>query len=205
MLNNSHFQTLHGQLLLLRALFFLLSSATTCLAQQEKTLFGNHSLKSTGGWGGYRMQISRVAGHDVQISGFHLTGEYGRKLLAGYNFNWMTSYVPVDYDGKERNLRLNWHSFQLGYEIAAHKIIHPVVDMDFGIGRVKISDLGKDQVFVLSPSAGIELNLYRWFHLTLGAGYRWVSDARIANLRNTDLSGTFGQISLKFGWSEDFD
>lgn len=181
-------------------LFFSLSG----FSQQEKTLLSRQSLKSSGGWGGYRMQLTKIAGQTVQVSGFHLTGEYNRSLLIGYNFNFVSNYVPTTFNGEERSLRLNWHSLQLGYEIAAHRSIHPVLDMDFGLGRVKVRDVGKDAIFVLSPSAGIELNLYRWFHLSLEAGYRWVSDVRIGNLSESDFSGAFGQISFKFGWSEDF-
>ena len=185
--------------------FFFLLSAAACLAQPEKTLFGNRSLQSTGGWAGYRNQVAQVAGQTVQISGFHFTGEYERKLLAGYNFNWMTTDPRLLYDGRERDLNFRWHSLQLGYQIAVHRAIHPVLDLDLGLGRVKVSDVGKDRLYVLSPSAGLEFNLYRWFHLSLNGGYRWVSGVRIANLRDADLSGGFGQISFKFGWSEDFD
>lgn len=182
----------------------LLLSAATAHAQTEKTLFGNSKLESTGGWGGYRMHIGQIADQDVQISSFHLTGEYERKLLAGYNFNWMTSDVSVARDGQARNLEFRWHSFQLGYQIASHRVIHPVLGLDLGLGRVKVSDLGRDRLYVLSPSAGLEFNLYRWFHLSLEGGYRLVSGVRIANLRDADFSGAFGLVSLKFGWADDF-
>jgi hypothetical protein len=183
--------------------FFFFLSAAVGHAQEEKTLFGDRSLKSTGGWGGYRMQIGQIAQQNAQISGFHFTGEYDRKLLAGYNFNWMTNDVSVNFEGRSRNLEFRWHSFQLGYQIASHRAIHPVLGLDLGLGRAKATDLGKDRLYVLNPSAGLELNLYRWFHLALEGGYRWVSGVNIAGLDGEDFSGAFGQISLKFGWGED--
>lgn len=183
-------------------LFCLMASLTN--AQEEKTLFGEDRWKSSGGWGGYRAQWSKINGQTVQISGFHLTGEYNRKFLIGYNFNFVADYMELPHNGAARRLRFNWHSMQLGYEIAAHRRIHPVADLDLGLGRVKVADVGKDPVYVLSPTAGLELNLFRWFHLNFCGGYRWVSGVGIAQLQNADFSGPFGQVTLKFGWSDDF-
>jgi hypothetical protein len=172
------------------------------LAQQEKTLLSDVKMRSSGGWGGYRLQIGKIAGTNANISGFHLVGEYERKFLLGYNFNWLSSYLPLRPNGVERGLRLNWHSLQLGYIAAAHRVLHPVVNVDFGLGRVKMNDVGKDQIFVLNPSAGLELNVYRWFHLALEGGYRFVSNSDLTGLQKGDLSGFAGQMTLKFGWSE---
>ena len=187
-------------------LFALLSLASGhVFSQSEKTLLDGIKLESSGGWGGTRTQLTRIAGETAWISGFHLTGEYNRKFLLGYNFNWLTDDVTYFSDQNDRSLRLRWHSLQTGYQIASHKAIHPVFDLDLGIGKAKMSDVGKDRVFVVGPSAAIELNLYRWFHLSVGGGYRWVSNVGLAGLSDKDLSGAFGHVTLKFGWSDGLD
>lgn len=182
---------------------FALLMTTNIMAQEEKTVFKNVKMDDSGGWGGYRQQFGEMAGQSVQIPGFHLTGEYERKFLMGYNFNWVASDIDYRFEEKDYNLRFNWHSLQLGYMLAAHRAIHPVVNLDLGIGRVKARGLEKDRIFLLSPSAGLEMNLYRWFHVAIEGGYRAVTDVGIANLRNSDFSGLFGMVTLKFGWSDE--
>ncbi len=176
--------------------------AGVCSAQSEKTLFGTRKLKSSGGWGGYRLQAGNIADQEARISSFTFIGEYERKFIAGYNFNWVSNDVPYRFEQKVQNIKLRWHSLQLGYMLAAHRVVHPIIELDLGIGRVKMNDIGKDRLFIASPSVGIELNLYRWFHLSLEGGYRAVTDVQLADLNNQKLSGAFGMLTLKFGWSD---
>ena len=183
---------------------FLLAGIGTCSAQdrEEKTLLEKHRFVNTGSWGGYRLQMGTIADQPASISGFNLVGEHNQKFLLGYNFNWVSNDLPYTFESTTRNLRFNWHSLQLGYILAAHRMIHPVVNLDLGIGRTKLKNVGKDRIFVASPSVGIEANFYRWCHVSLEGGYRAVTGSSMANLRNADLSGAFAMLTFKFGWSD---
>jgi hypothetical protein len=60
-------------------------------------------------------------------------------------------------------------------------------------------DTRSDAVFVLDPVAAIEVNVIRFMHIGVQAGYRFVSGMGLPGLRNRDVSGfTFGAIA-KFG------
>jgi hypothetical protein len=72
--------------------------------------------------------------------------------------------------------------------------------VDYGRGTARLGDVN-DRVYVVQPSAGIEINVFRWFRLGLEGGYRFVSDSNIPELSNQQLSGAFGQASLRFGFS----
>ncbi|MBK6997444.1 MAG: hypothetical protein IPH31_21995 [Lewinellaceae bacterium] len=63
------------------------------------------------------------------------------------------------------------------------------------------NDTKDDRILVMQPSAGVEINVFRWFHLGIDGGYRFVSDATTPGLDNEYLSGWFGQATLKFGFS----
>ena len=67
--------------------------------------------------------------------------------------------------------------------------------------RIKLEGGEYDKIFVVQPAAGVEINIFRWFHLGLQGGYRFVTDSSIAGLSDKQLSGAFGQATLKFGWS----
>lgn len=70
-----------------------------------------------------------------------------------------------------------------------------------GGGKIRIPHEYSDRVLVLQPSAGLEINLLRWFRLGLDGGYRFVTDTDLLEIRDTDVSAFFGELTLKFGWS----
>ena len=60
-------------------------------------------------------------------------------------------------------------------------------------------DTKSDPVFVLDPVLAVEINVIRYMHVAVQAGYRLVSGVGLTGLRNRDVSGfTFGAIA-KFG------
>ena len=73
--------------------------------------------------------------------------------------------------------------------------------MHGGVEKIAIS-LSDGQVLIIQPSAGVEINLLRWFRLGLEGGYRSVQNYNIGGgLTEEKLSGAYGQASLKFGFS----
>jgi hypothetical protein len=53
--------------------------------------------------------------------------------------------------------------------------------------------------FVLEPGLYLELNMTRFFRLTFGGTYRYISGASLQRLSNSDLSGYTVNLALKFG------
>lgn len=166
---------------------------------QEETIIKDRLPVKTGAWGGTHHSLSQMADETAVVNGFLISTEYGRSLFLGYNFNWMGSELRPD--GLERSVNMNWHSFQLGYAFGAEKSIHPIVHFDVGRGRLKDAETGKDRFFLFQPTAGVEFNLYRWFHLSVEGGYRLTSGIGKNGLSDSDFSSPMGQLSLKFGWS----
>ncbi|MEK7257751.1 MAG: hypothetical protein AAB316_23540, partial [Bacteroidota bacterium] len=58
-----------------------------------------------------------------------------------------------------------------------------------------------DDVFVVQPGAGAEVNIFRWFRLSLEASYRFVSGSDLEVLSDKDLSGLIWDLKFRFGWS----
>lgn len=53
--------------------------------------------------------------------------------------------------------------------------------------------------FVLEPGLYLELNMTRFFRLSVGGTYRYIGGANLKRLSNTDLSGYTVNLALKFG------
>ena len=72
--------------------------------------------------------------------------------------------------------------------------------MGVGPGNLKING-DKDRLLVIQPSAGVEVNLFRWMRLGIEGGYRYVTGSQYDRLENEELSNYFGTVSFRFGWS----
>ena len=90
---------------------------------------------------------------------------------------------------------------QNGYAPYAYKALHPQFMLLMGGGEVDLKDVGDDNVFVIQPSAGIEINVFRWFRLGLEGGYRFVTNTDLPAINDNDLSDFYGELKFKFGWS----
>lgn len=180
----------------LLALFLLFSFHL--FSQQEQTIAGRtHGW--TGLWGGYRHQLTQFDNSTSYINGGFFGFEFGKSLLLGWgHYSLIDEFEWDNIENQQFDLR--WSPFLVQYGFQNFKAIHPQIGFEIGKGRVELGD-HKDRILVMQPTAGIEINIFRWFHLGLDGGYRFVSDSSIAGLTDNQLSGWMGQATLKFGFS----
>jgi hypothetical protein len=177
----------------------LLFSVFTAQAQSEETVLGSRNLGFSGIWGGSKHQLTRYGNTNNYVNGWHFGLEFGKALqigVGGYNIN---DYILWN-NQPSQEFDMKWRVVSLGYGFQNFRAVHPIVQVDAGRGKVKLAGEGEDHVFVIQPSAGVEINIFRWFHLGLEGGYRFVTDSNLS-LSDQQLSGAFGQASLKFGFS----
>jgi len=84
------------------------------------------------------------------------------------------------------NTNFGYGGIWLGYIHNPKKAVHFAVSAKLGAGLISLSEseyhidhhdyLMTDPVFIINPHAELELNLYRWFKINLGVGYRFVGD-----------------------------
>lgn len=178
----------------------LLLSSFSAFSQREETVLGRRNLGFSGIWGGWKHQMTQLGENNVYNYGGFFGLEFGKSLLVGfgaYHLDDRFTSGPL----QERQFDLRWRVLKLGYSFQPYKAVHPIINLDAGRGRVKIAGEGDDQVYVIQPSAGVELNIFRWFHLGIEGGYRFVTDTNYPNVTDKDLSGAFAQATLKFGFS----
>lgn len=187
-----------------KSVFFalaLLTSLNSLFAQKEETLVGSRGLGFSGIWGGSKHQLTQFGngGNASYVAGGFFGFEFGKALLVGWgHYNLMDEFKWDNIENQQFDMR--WNPMVLNYGFKNYKSIHPQVGVDFGRGRVELGD-DKDRIFVVQPTAGVEINVFRWFHIGLDGGYRFVNDSSIPTLSDEALSGWFGQASLKFGFS----
>lgn len=100
-------------------------------------------------------------------------------------------------------LRMGYAGALVGYRIAPAAIVHPAASMLIGAGGIStaLQAAGDhdDAFFVAEPSLGVELNVASFARLGVGASYRWVAGVELSGLRDEDLSGLTGELSVRLG------
>lgn len=98
--------------------------------------------------------------------------------------------------------------FWAGAIIWPERAVHPTISGRAGWGKAQLYDDGtgslgrskaEDNIFVLSPMAGIEANITGWFTIRGEYGYRFVQGTDLPGLSSSSLDGSFASITLAFG------
>ena len=181
------------------SIFTLTLITTTLVAQRDETLIGKNGLRLTGLWGGSNIGLAGFDGDNHGMAGGFFGLEFSKSLLLG--FGGSSGSESTTYNGQFRKYDLDYGGFLIGYAYKSYKVVHPRVSFLMGSGNLKIKDEPDDNVFVVQPSAGVELNLFRWFRMGLEGGYRFVSNTSLPKPNDGDASAAFAQLSFRFGWS----
>ncbi|MEM9917030.1 MAG: outer membrane beta-barrel protein [Bacteroidota bacterium] len=169
-------------------------------AQKEQTVFGKTGLRLTGAWGGPATNISKIGNENVYFRGGFGGLEFNRSVFLGWASYTLQDEIiqglPVD------RLQMRYRGPMIGYAVQPNKTVHPKFMMMVGPGHVEVNDEGvRDKILVLKPSVGLGINIFRWLHMDLEGGYRFVSDTEQPSLSDDDLSNFYAGIKFKFGFS----
>lgn len=179
----------------------LLCTALSLSAQREETVLGSRGWGFSGIWGGYTHQITQYNNIDGWNRGGFFGFEFGKSLNVGWSHYSLRDNILINAADNKR-FDFKYNGGKLAYAFIPYRAIHPVLNFEIGRGRVTVTGLPKDEVLVLQPSAGVEINVFRWFRLGLEGGYRMVNNYDASGpLSDDKLSGAFGQATLKFGFS----
>ena len=165
-------------------------------AQRPETVFGN-GLGMSGIWGAATHQYVFFEGFQGYQRGGNIGVEFGRTIFIGYA--WSKLKEDIGFVGLPATFRLKQNNLLVTLIPQSYQVIHPTISFQTGGARLEFADGATDRLFVFQPSAGLEINIFRWFHLGVEGGYRFISDVDMAGLTNENLSTPFGQINLRFG------
>ena len=165
-------------------------------AQKDETIFGNSGIRFTGIWGGSTTFINGFEDDfDLDGGGF-FTFELNKSLLLGWSNQEIRAYFN---DGGRLDLKTN--DFLIGYSPISYRSLHPYFYTTVGSGKADLQTEGRDKVLSIQPSLGLELNVLRWFRISLDGGYRFISGSDYVAVTDKMMSGAFIGLRLKFGWS----
>lgn len=176
---------------------------------QDQTLFDDVS--RTGAWGGPLFEYSGLNG-DVQVA----TGGGGALILddfylGGYGMGDVEFNILRPADDIRERVKFKHGGLWLGYTPLQSKVLHPYATLKLGWGKARyrstqiddpemvLNEL-KDNIFVMTPEMGFEVNVFSWFRMAFTGSYRMVSGlGSVPNFTEDDLSEFALQLSLRFG------
>jgi hypothetical protein len=174
-----------------------LFSGMTLYGQQTETLFGRNGLHLTGTWGSTGPGYSVFSAESGFTRGGFLALEFNKDLLIGVGGGHTAEAVHFGNGSYD----LDYGGLVLGYVPNSFKVIHPKFSFLMGSGKLKVSGEDEDDIFVVQPGAGVELNVFRWFKFGVEGGYRFVSNVDQEALSGSDVSSFFVNLNFRFGWS----
>lgn len=179
----------------------LIAISTMLNAQREETLFGRSGLRLTGAWGGWDFSLSKFDEDFGAFTGGYGGLEFNKSVLLGYGKYRLINDVEWEDEFDNDRITLDYSGFIVGVTPYASKRVHPSILVLAGQGNASLNDGVNDRIFTVQPALGIEMNVFRWFHLGVHGGYRFIMDTELAGMSDQDLSTPFGEIKLKFGYS----
>jgi len=175
---------------------------------QQETLFGDVS--RWGAFGSPIVEISSVAEEtigDVGGGGALIMNDF---FFGGYGLG--TENPNVELDGVNYDVHFKHGGLWFGYTPFQDRVIHPYISTRMGWGKTRLRNGGEtrfsEDMFLITPEAGFELNLATWFKVAFSGGYRIVTGIDELNgLNDTDFRSPMGTITFRFGgWdSEEWD
>ena len=183
-------------------LIALCLSSLALFGQKQETLFGKSRV--VGAFGGPLVEYN-FGQDDVQISvgggGAVIVGDFffGGYGMGSTNHSWINDTDPYKID-------LGHGGFWIGGTYPSHKLIHFYSSLKIGWGAVNIQFFDNDvhvgdNVFVLEPDAGFELNIFRWFRIAFTGHYRWVDgiDPGLSGIDSNYYNGFGANITFRLG------
>jgi hypothetical protein len=181
-------------------LFILLLSGCHWLHAQEQTLFNDFDV--SGAFGGPFVEFGKINGQMGTGVGGGGALIFHNAFLGGYGLG--TDYANYRLNNNDYRLELKHGGFWIGVTSPDRKLLHFYADARIGWGRAQIKgdgpDRQSDRIFALTPEAGFELNVFKWFKLAFTGGYRYIGGlSQLGTLKSKDFSSPIGTLTFRFG------
>jgi len=183
-----------------------------------QTLFTKDNLKFTGGYLAPEVKVGNVHEDISLIIGGKMGFTFNEHFtigLAGYgltnNSNFDINNDPLD----PARIGMGYGGLNLEYTFFSNKKVHFTIPVVVGAAGIYVyeddGDFFSDQfneiensaAFVVEPGVNIELNLFKFFRIDLGASYRLIEGTAFDNnigLNDEDLSDLSFNVGFKFGF-----
>ena len=185
---------------------------TALFAKKDETMFSD--VNRIGGWGAPIFEYTNL-NKDVNV----VTGGGGALVLNDFylgGYGMGTATYTADNTLADETLKFKHGGFWIGFTPLQRKVVHPYASVRLGWGKANYKSIEnitgselasqRSNLFVTTPEAGLEVNVFSFFRIAATASYRWVNgfDAT-GGFKDDDLSSFGATLTLRFGGFGDDD
>ncbi|HAF28755.1 MAG TPA: hypothetical protein DCG75_06875 [Bacteroidales bacterium] len=181
-----------------------------------QTIFTKENLKVTGGYIAPELKMGYVHEDASLLLGAKLGMTFNNKFtlgVAGYGLT-NNSNFDINRTGTPESARIGmgYGGLALEYTLFSDKKIHFSIPVVVGVAGIYVyeddgdyfnstyDEIENSAALVVEPGINIELNLFKFFRIDLGASYRLVSQTDLVYLQDEDLSDLTINATFKFGF-----
>lgn len=190
-----------------RILIVLISVLTISVFAQEETLVGS-SIES-GGFGGPVVKFSSMNGNTGILVGGRGGWIINHTFIIGGGGYGLANNVKAKTLGPngERYLNFGYGGLEMEYVSDSYRLLHFSFMTLIGGGGLGWRDENmrtgfvndNETFFILEPGANVTLNVTKFFRISAGVSYRYITGIESSAATNADLSGLSGVLTLRFG------
>ncbi len=181
------------------------------------TIFTKDNLKITGGYIAPELKFGYVHEDASMLLGGKIGMTFNDKFtlgVGGYGLVNNSNFEINDNPTDPARIGMGYGGLAMEYTFFSNKKIHFSIPVILGVGGIYIyeddgdyfnstwDEIENTAALVIEPGVNIELNLFKFFRVDLGASYRLVSqtDLPISGLSDEDLSDLTINATFKFGF-----
>lgn len=202
-------------------LYIIVFCSSVATAQEQTLLSANEY--SNGGFGAPVLKYTTLNRQGGLIIGGRGGWIINHSLILGGGMYALVSEVQVDVidgdiilkDGD--NLHLRYGGFEIEFIFSPLSVFHVSVYTLLGMGSISYRNIVQEnfddsdnnyhmwdsfmgnQFFIAEPAINLEVNVTTFFHLALGASYRFTNGAEYQTVTDNNISGLSGMLTFKFG------
>ena len=179
------------------------------------TIFNKDNLKVTGGFIAPSIKVGTIHEDASMLLGGKIGMTFNDKFslgLAGYGLTNNSNFDINDDPLNPARIGMGYGGLNLEYTFFTNKKIHFSIPVLVGVGGIYIyeddddyfnnewDEIENSAALVIEPGIDIEMNLFKFFRVGVGASYRMVSQTDLVYLSDEDLTGYTVNATFKFGF-----
>lgn len=198
-----------GILILILNLLFVSMYAQEEESEDEvKTLISKFN--EVKGFGALEFKGTEVASKGAMVIGAYGGVTVNKQFMIGVGGYGVATNVDVrSSDTEDVDLEGGYGGVMLGFIIAPREVVHVTIPVFIGGGSFhQVNEqFGFDRQInnrtssfaVVEPGVQLEVNISKGIRLNFGASYRYIQGTSLGEIRDEDLSGFTGNVTLKIG------
>jgi hypothetical protein len=186
-----------------KLMFLLVAASALSASAQEATVLGGHV--ENGAFGGPALKVTSVNGENAVLTGARGGWIVNHSFVLGVGaYGLVTNVKANTTDPVHQYVDMGYGGLELEYVLRSNDLVHLSAGLLVGGGGMEYEDDDRPDVsrlsfFVLEPSVSANLNVTRFFRVSAGVSYRYVTGLKSALSTDSDLSAPAAMVTFKFG------